>query len=501
MLKLNGLTMAGLCLLLMSSLTAQAQELASSELLLHQRGVGLSWDVGTAGHRELRIAAPDHQVWTFQFGPGEPLVVDEQWPNGSYAWEIFVEPRRDRFGALVADGKVLSGSFRVKDGRFYLPSDGRRELASKAVPEAAVTAAGDTTGAHKGSPAGAGRDQVIADDLIVQGSLCVGFDCINNEPFGFDTIRGKENNVRLHFLDTSTAGGFPARSWELTANDSASGGLDYMAIIDRGTNRRPFWIRSDAPNHGLMMDAAGRIGLGTSVPTEKLHLVSSDTPVIRLERSPAGFGFYRWDVGADANNFYIGDPVAGNRRPLRIEPGSPTNLFTLNRDGQVGIGLWSEQAEARLDIHRSSGDKPLMRVRTGQLPNDTTTQLELDADGNLYINGTVSQLSSRQAKISYGGLEPATILNRLLELPISLWSYRHQSDGGRHLGPSAEDFHQAFGLGRSASEISTSDLAGVALAAAQALQQEVIARDQRIEALEARLADLENLIEQRVSDR
>jgi hypothetical protein len=30
-------------------------------------------------------------------------------------------------------------------------------------------------------------DQVIPDDLIVQGSLCVGLDCVNNENFGFDT--------------------------------------------------------------------------------------------------------------------------------------------------------------------------------------------------------------------------------------------------------------------------------------------------------------------------
>ena len=30
-------------------------------------------------------------------------------------------------------------------------------------------------------------DQVIPDDLIVQGSACIGLDCVNNESFGFDT--------------------------------------------------------------------------------------------------------------------------------------------------------------------------------------------------------------------------------------------------------------------------------------------------------------------------
>jgi hypothetical protein len=40
-------------------------------------------------------------------------------------------------------------------------------------------------------------DQVIPDDLIVQGSTCIGLDCANNESFGFDTLRLKANNTRL----------------------------------------------------------------------------------------------------------------------------------------------------------------------------------------------------------------------------------------------------------------------------------------------------------------
>jgi len=43
-----------------------------------------------------------------------------------------------------------------------------------------------------GAMAGAASaDQVIADDVIIQGSTCVGFDCVNNENFGVDTIRLK----------------------------------------------------------------------------------------------------------------------------------------------------------------------------------------------------------------------------------------------------------------------------------------------------------------------
>lgn len=76
-------------------------------------------------------------------------------------------------------------------------------------------------------------DQVIPDDLIVQGSTCVGLDCVNNESFGFDTIILKENNTRIFFNDTSTSPGFPANDWAIEVNDSASGGSSHFSIVDR----------------------------------------------------------------------------------------------------------------------------------------------------------------------------------------------------------------------------------------------------------------------------
>src|SRR3979411_1841102 len=68
-------------------------------------------------------------------------------------------------------------------------------------------------------------DFVIPDDLIVQGSACVGLDCVDGESFGFDTIRLKENNTRIKFDDTSTSPGFPNNDCQRHAHDGASGGL------------------------------------------------------------------------------------------------------------------------------------------------------------------------------------------------------------------------------------------------------------------------------------
>ena len=99
----------------------------------------------------------------------------------------------------------------------------------------AIAAIGAGTMIFAVAPA-AMADQVTPDDLIVQSSLCVGFDCVENENFGFDTVRLKENNLRIMFDDTSSSAGFPANDFAIEINDSANGGLNYFQIVDKTSN-------------------------------------------------------------------------------------------------------------------------------------------------------------------------------------------------------------------------------------------------------------------------
>ncbi len=73
-------------------------------------------------------------------------------------------------------------------------------------------------------------DQVINDDLIVQGRYCVGFDCVNDEVFNAETIRVKENNTRIRFHDTTVLGDVLGQSWNISANDSTNGGDTYLNV-------------------------------------------------------------------------------------------------------------------------------------------------------------------------------------------------------------------------------------------------------------------------------
>jgi hypothetical protein len=185
-------------------------------------------------------------------------------------------------------------------------------------------------------------DDVIPDDLIVQGSACVGLDCVNNESFGFDTIRLKENNTRIKFDDTSTGAGFPNNDWQLTANDSANGGLNKFSIENTTLATVPFTIVGAAPTNSLFVDSSGRLGLRTATPGLPIHISVSDTPAQRYEQTSAGgFTAQTWDIGANEANFFVRDVTGGSRLPFRIRPGAPTSSIDINAAGNVGVGTAS----------------------------------------------------------------------------------------------------------------------------------------------------------------
>src|SRR3954449_6137096 len=131
-------------------------------------------------------------------------------------------------------------------------------------------------------------DFVIPDDLIVQGSACVGLDCIDGESFGFDTIRLKENNTRIKIDDTSTPAGYTNNDWQLTANDSASGGLNKFSIENTTVGTIPFTVVGPAPTNSLFVANTGKIGLPTATPLLDIHINTADTPAQRFEQTSAG---------------------------------------------------------------------------------------------------------------------------------------------------------------------------------------------------------------------
>ena len=97
-------------------------------------------------------------------------------------------------------------------------------------------------------------------------------------------------------------------------------------------------------------------------------------------------------------------------------------------------------------------------------------------------------------------VNPADVLARVEQLPISRWQYR-DTEGVDHIGPMAQDFYSAFGLGASETSISAIDTGGVALAAVKALAQENAELKTRLAALERQQADLQAVMSKLVQQR
>jgi len=400
------------------------------------------------------------------------------------------------------------------------------------------------------------RDQIIGDDLIVTRSLCVGFDCVNGEVFGFDTIKLKENNLRIKFEDTSV-GSFPSTDWQLTANSNASGGANKFSVDDITASRTPFTIEGNAPSHSLYVDNGGRIGIRTNQPVVDLHVVDGDTPTLRLEQdTSSGFAAQTWDVAGNETSFFVRDASNGSTLPFRIRPSAPSNALVIDEDGDVGIGTLA--ADAELDVDGGTGDATALVQSSGGVPQflaqhtgtavsarremfvlenhgepafrfsntdpaaaddwsmillasdqflisrngSGANEMMISSGGDVTIGGGLTELSDVNMKENFEQVDPVEVLDRVVDLPISTWNYIRDEDQIRHMGPMAQDFAAAFGLGKTTTGITSIDINGVMMAAIQGLNQRIqdkeaalAEKDETITSLEKRLADLERMVQ------
>ena len=109
--------------------------------------------------------------------------------------------------------------------------------------------------------------------------------------------------------------------------------------------------------------------------------------------------------------------------------------------------------------------------------------------------------SSRDGKTDIAPVDAVDVLERVVALPVSTWRYRGEDERIRHLGPMAQDFHAAFGLGSADTSIGVLDGSGVAIAAIQGLHAQLRERDSAIAALRAQVSELARTVETLVGQR
>ena len=119
------------------------------------------------------------------------------------------------------------------------------------------------------------------------------------------------------------------------------------------------------------------------------------------------------------------------------------------------------------------------------------TNMEMTSGVSLAPGGSSwASISDRNRKENFRSVDGASILDRVVALPVTSWNYIGADPNRRLIGPTAQDFHAAFGLGESKT-ITTQDMDGVTLTAVQELGKRAKAAEARSARLDRHVDDLE----------
>jgi len=373
-------------------------------------------------------------------------------PDGSYAYELRAVPRHNavanetRPGRRLPEGPLVQwGHLWVQGGSFIdkVVAQPRPSSQRESAPKTPSNVTANTT---------VPDDLIVEEDLIVDGHACLGNECegaVTSAPL---TIKDLFNYQILF----DGGGLHPAkRKWVLQANDYADffGGFLFRDVF-AGTV--PFRIGSTVPDNALTIWTNGNVGLGTLTPSTQLHVRSTGS----------GGKILAENAGSSAA-----------REMLEIR----------NNGGAVFI-LDDTGVPERWALGTIVGGSIVMDNQA-----NGGTELTLSNTGNLTVAGTVTPGSSRTIKEELRPVDSRDVLRRVLDLPITSWSYK-ATPGVRHVGPMSEDFFAAFAVGSDDKGISVTDSAGVALAAIQGLSRQVAdvtaRKDDEIAQLRRENADL-----------
>jgi len=379
-------------------------------------GTAIEWLPSSDEAIVLSVQRPDGHVFRETFAAGRnPVLSLEALGDGLYSYE------------LRSAARAQSGTFTILNGAVVSP-----DAVENGRPPRKISANPD-----------------YADDVTAQGGVCAGTDCAASETYGFASIKMKENNTRLKFEDTSTTAGFASTDWQLSANDTSSGGANKLFVEDLTAATSPFVIEGATPSNTLYVDSTGRVGIKTSTPAKELSIETAVSPTIRMGQNASPF--QAWDVVANHNNFYVRD-VNHESDPFIIKTDAAYYSVVIDTNNRIGLGVSSPL----YSIHHTSGAR-------------------LDA-GN-WVNA-----SSRDMKQEIHDLDSDAAFDALRSLQPVTFAYK-ANPADTHVGFIAEDVPDL---------VATRDRKGLSSMDVVAVLTKVIQEQQKtIEEMRTRLEHLE----------
>jgi hypothetical protein len=382
-----------------------------------------------------------------------------------------------------------------------------------------------------------------ADQFLIRASGGVGIN--NNNPGGAAlavngnvTVQGQFKGGYVgNVIDSGVVGGFIAGGGTGLGRNQVAG--NYASVLGGVGNTASGEISTvmgsgawaSGPRSTAMGDYTHSSGYASTAMGSQTAATNNDSTA--MGRLTLAGGSASTAMGYRARALHRGSFVWADQQEVDFDSTS-TNQFAVRAtggfilDGKLGIGLsspgysldvQSAQAVGRMTTTSSVNGAVLVLRNTTASPSylgainfedagGTPGQIGYLASGQmtfrvggqermtlqaggLYVNGTFVSSSDRNVKEDFAAVNAQEVLAKVVALPLQSWSYTNRP-GVKHVGPMAQDFHAAFGLGSDDKGISTVDADGVALAAIQGLNQKVEEREASLrEKLEARSQKLE----------
>jgi hypothetical protein len=156
----------------------------------------------------------------------------------------------------------------------------------------------------------------------------------------------------------------------------------------------------------------------------------------------------------------------------------------MNTNQKVEVDVQGDTA-IYSDLTKKEYDTPTVTVH-GTVAEITKFTGPFLFDG---ITGSIV-ISDRGVKADFAPVDAHDVLMRLAAIPVETWSYKFEDSSVRHIGPMAQDFAAAFGMGDSDRLINMVDASGVSIAAIQALYGMLQERDQEMLSLRSEVDEI-----------
>jgi hypothetical protein len=390
----------------------------------------------------------------------------------------------------IGPGLVLEGSLQLTEG-VVMFADGSQQ--TRAFGEDAVTTADIVDGTITGADIADGTitSVDIAEETITEGQLAddaVTWEKIAaNSVFGFHIFPGSifesklaDNAVSSAKIADGTVTSADIANGTITGADltAATLALDGDLSIGSASNTGNDTIYFDGAQSLLWDDTQGRFEFSN-------HLALFNS--IQLGSTTSRAGYNRAGTALTSHGL-------SNSSDLLVSDDIEVE-GTVFADGDIEVGARLYLA-GQIRMNTIDGDQAIYFHDDGSQTNeslywdDSQDRFEFS---NEVTAPVFTPTSDRDAKEDFIPIDTAAVLDKVAALPITTWRFKADGGRSRHLGPVAQDFHAAFGLGSDDKHIATVDADGVALAAIQALKAENDALKKQNAAILRRLDALERV--------